>query len=171
MTFEPPKFRQTASRIAASLSEKYPDRPCYFRKVAIEVERVISLRHRLSVDEHDQEWQRVNSYIADVMKDAHVLYAKLARLQGDFAGPELGELEKISEHVLELGEQLSRFMKAFHEGDANMLQSQVFGGEPSGPPPAPEPSPPERSDEDYESEIRSEEDMEFEEFETEETAA
>ena len=53
-------------------------------------------KHRLSAD-RDAEWQRVNSYIADTLKDTHVLYAKLARLQGDFAGAELDQLQKISE--------------------------------------------------------------------------
>lgn len=127
------------------------------------------------MDERDQEWQRVNSYVADVLKDTHVLYAKLARLQGDFAGSELGELEKISESVLNLGEQLSRFMKAFHEGDATMLKSKIFGGGSSAPPapdappaPAPDAPPapaPERTEDDYELEIRAEEDSELSEFE------
>ena len=155
------------------MDARYPDRPTSFRKVASGVERAVSLRGRTAMDERDQEWQRVNSYVADVLKDTHVLYAKLARLQGDFAGGELGELESISESVLNLGEQLSRFMKAFHEGDAAMLKSKVFGrGTPSAAPPsppappAPPPGPaPERSEEDYESEIRSEAGSEFEEFE------
>jgi hypothetical protein len=155
------------------MESNFPERPSAFRKAASGVERAVSLRGHLSVDDRDQEWQRVNSYVADVLKDTHVLYAKLARLQGDFAGPELDDLERISESVLDLGEQLSRFMKAFHDGDATMLKSKLFGGQDvppdqHGPVPSPVPEaqePPERSEEDYESEIRSEEDSEFEEFE------
>lgn len=143
-----------------------------FRRVATAVERSVSLRHGIATDERDQEWQRVNSYVADVLKDTHVLYAKLARLQGDFTGSELEELESVSDKVLELGEQLSRFMKDFHNGAASMLTSKLFGGGESPPgqsgqpgptaPPTPEP---ERTEVDYESEIRAEEDGEFSEFE------
>lgn len=143
--------------------------PNKFRRVAAAVERSVSLRCNIATDERDQEWQRVNSYVADVLKDTHVLYAKLARLQGDFTGSELEELESVSDKVLELGEQLSRFMKDFHNGAASMLTSKLFGGG-EGPPgqsgqPAPPAPEPERTEVDYESEIRSEEDGEFSEFE------
>ena len=86
-----------------------------------------TLRKHLAAVDRDAEWQRVNSYIADVLKDAHVLYAKLARLQGDFGGAELTELEKISEGVLGLGGKLSEFSKAFYEGSTSMQLSDVYG--------------------------------------------
>ena len=82
--------------------------------------------------DRDAEWQRVNSYIADVLKDTHVLYAKLARLQGDFIGRELDELEKISESVLSLGEELSQFSKAFYEGKLSMAEGDLAYGTPPG---------------------------------------
>lgn len=147
-----------------------------FQLAALKTARSLSLKYHLSVDEHDQEWQRVNSYVADILKDTHVLYAKLARLQGDFIGAELSELESISEQVLDLGEVLSKFMKAFHSGDASMLKTKSFGNPGQAPvppvpsesvPPAPDAPPVERTDDDYESEIRSEEDGEFEEFDEE----
>lgn len=160
------RFSRTASDVAAACEGRFPTRRTHFAAVASEVERVLSLKYRLALDDRDQEWQRVNSYLADVLKDTHVLYAKLARLQGDFVGPELSELEKISEKVLDLGEELSRFMKAFHEGDASMFKQKVFGGEPGEPVPGETPpAPPERFEEDYESEIRAEEDGELSEFE------
>ena len=74
------------------------------------------IRGRLAASDREAEWQRVHSYIADVLKDTHVLYAKLARLEGDFAGEELSRLERISEAVLTLGNELSEFSKAFYEG-------------------------------------------------------
>ena len=97
----------------------------------------------------DADWQRVNSYIADVLKDAHVLYAKLARLQGDFGGAELDQLQKISEAVLVLGDELSVFSKDFYDGKYRMQQSEFTYGDQGGapiptggggaqPPPAPE---------------------------------
>ena len=82
---------------------------------------------RLAGTDRDAEWQRVNSYIADVLKDSHVLYAKLARLQGDFGGEELMNLEKISEYVLEIGGKLSSFSKAFYEGRADISTDEQFG--------------------------------------------
>ncbi len=94
---------------------------------------------RTAGTDRDAEWQRVNSYIADVLKDSHVLYAKLARLQGDFGGTELDNLEKISEYVLEIGGKLSAFSKAFYEGRADISADDQFGedgagGEVSRPP-------------------------------------
>ncbi|MGH6876897.1 MAG: hypothetical protein ACREHV_05885, partial [Rhizomicrobium sp.] len=82
------------------------------------------------------------SYIADVLKDTHVLYAKLARLEGDFGGEELSRLERISEAVLALGNELSSFSKAFYEGKYDMAQSGAYGestGEEGGEQHAPTP--------------------------------
>ena len=80
-----------------------------------------------SVDE-DAEWQRVNSYIADVLKDCYVLYAKLARLRGDFAGSELTKLSDISEKARDMGAALSVFSKAFTDGEYSMSRKEQFGG-------------------------------------------
>lgn len=96
-----------------------------FARVASQVQKDVSVR--VSTSDTDAEWQRVNSYIADVLKDTHVLYAKLARLQGDFAGSELEGLEKISEDVLNIGSKLSSFSKAFYEGKASMAETEQFG--------------------------------------------
>ncbi len=149
-----------------------------FARVAAEVHRVLA--H--SPEQRDSEWQRVNSYIADVLKDAHVLYSKLARLQSDFIGPELTELEKIADDVLELGGRLSHFMKAFHAGEANMLKESTFGGQgggggdhggdqggPGAPPGTPPPaipsefdSGPKKEESDYETELDVEGESDFE---------
>lgn len=102
----------------------------YINEVATQISK--SLESRVAAVDRDVEWQRVNSLIADVLKDAHVLYAKLARLQGDFAGKELDDLEKISEGVLGIGGKLSTFSKAFYEGKAVMMQSDLYGSD-SGP--------------------------------------
>jgi len=100
-----------------------------FASVAQSVKDAVSGRIRTSTADRDADWQRVNSYIADVLKDAHVLYAKLARLQGDFAGAELDGLEKISEDVLDIGGKLSSFSRAFYQGKASMSESESFGEE------------------------------------------
>ena len=107
-----------------------------FTKKAAQVRDKLNQR-RFAAD-RDSEWQRVNSYIADILKDTHVLYAKLARLQGDFAGAELDKLHKISEAVLLLGEEISRFSKDFYEGKYEMQQSEFIYGENGG---APKPNP------------------------------
>ncbi len=147
-----------------------------FARVASGVEAALSGKKRVAAEDRDAEWQRVNSYVADVLKDAHVLYSKIARLQSDFTGSELGHLEKIGEHVLDVGEELSKFMKAFHDGEFRMVKDIQFGGAPQGapagtPPPAIpsefEEEKPARTEEDYEGEIRNEEDGEFTEFEEE----
>lgn len=154
-----------------------PDGPKSFSRVAAEVSE--SLGGRVAQMPHgqepgrDSEWQRVNSYIADVLKDAHVLYSKLARLQGDFIGAELRELEKISEDVLDIGEQLSHFMKAFHSGEASMLREKTFGTPPGGapagtPPPAIPPEFERRPESDFETELDLEGTEDFVEFEEEE---
>ena len=173
------RFARIAAEVDAALSvSDRPDKP--FRQIA---ESVASRVETAAAKDRDQEWQRVNSYIADVLKDAHVLYSKLARLQGDFVSPERDELETISGSVLDLGEQLSQFMKKFHSGEADMLGQSAFGGgeggAPEGTPPpvipgdfeeAPmgEEAPKEKSEEDFDTEISLEEEGELSEFEEEE---
>lgn len=148
--------------------------PSNFSRVAASVASDITGSSRTAVEDRDAEWQRVNSYVADVLKDAHVLYSKLARLQGDFAGRELSKLEEIGEGVLDIGEELSHFMKAFHEGEAGIAGQEPFGSKNGAPPGTPPPVIPsefeekERGDDDYEGEIRREEDGELEEYEEEE---
>ena len=110
MLKQPPSANMRQSRLAT---------------LAAEVEGVI--RRQTAAVDREAEWQRVHSYIADVLKDTHVLYAKLARLEGDFAGEELTRLERISEAVLQLGNELSAFSKAFYEGKYDMAQSQTYG--------------------------------------------
>lgn len=130
-----------------------------FSKVASKVLQAMSPKtaateRKAESADRDADWQRVNSYIADVLKDSHVLYAKLARLQGDFGGEELARLMKVSEAVLTIGDELSGFSKAFYEGKYSMLQSEFTYGEEGGAPvpnpkaspkpdvPAPTPAPP-----------------------------
>ncbi len=151
-------FQAQAAQVAASLSGSLPRSPTTFARLAAEIAGTPRMAQEPS--EHDAEWQRVNSYIADVLKDAHVLYAKLARLQGDFIGGELNELEKISSSVLELGEKLSLFMKAFHDGDASMMKEKTFGGgdgsgggAPPGTPPPQIPNEFKRPEKDFETEL------------------
>jgi hypothetical protein len=95
-------------------------------KVSRQVLKAMS-NPRLAAVDKEADRQRVNSYIADVLKDAHVLYAKLARLHGDFGGTELKELEKVSEVVLSIGGKLASFSKAFNEGKAKMNEPDVYG--------------------------------------------
>lgn len=136
-----------------------------FAKIIHDVEQRLKVASEV---DRDADWHRVNSYIADVLKDAHVLYAKLARLQSDFGGAELQTLEEVSNQVLVLGESLSQFSKAFYEGDHQMVSGDVIYGQgqpappPPPPPPAapPPPAPPEGAEEPPEFE-------EFEEFEAE----
>jgi len=85
----------------------------------------------LTADEKSER-DRVFSGIADVLKDAHVQYAKLARLQGDFAGKELDDLQQISEAILSVGRKLSDFAKAFYEGDYKMQPAEIIYGGGSG---------------------------------------
>ena len=103
------------------------DKRTYLSATAKEVQ--LSIRRHTAVSDRNAEWQRVHSYIADVLKDTHVLYAKLARLEGDFGGEELSRLEKISEAVLTLGNGLSAFSKAFYEGKYDMAESDLAYGE------------------------------------------
>jgi len=127
---------QIASEVHSSLESapKAPQAPqapkAIVARVAAEVEQIIS--QRLAAVDRDAEWQRVHSYIADVLKDTHVLYAKLARLEGDFAGEELTRLERISEAVLTLGSELSGFSRAFYEGKYQMAQAEVYGEQGGG---------------------------------------
>jgi hypothetical protein len=117
-----------------------------FARVAADVKRNIASINKTAASDRNAEWQRVHSGIADVLKDDHVLYAKLARLQGDFQGPERDELEKISDDILTIGESLSRFARAFYEGKLQMVEGNITYGEEGGspmperdiPPPAPE---------------------------------
>ena len=81
-----------------------------------------------AVDE-DAEWQRVNSYIADVLKDCYVLFAKLARLRGDFAGSELSRLDDVSSKVRDMGQELATFSKSFTEGEYSMSKKEQYGEE------------------------------------------
>lgn len=125
-----------------------------FVQIAADVEALMS---RFSAVDRDSEWHRVNSYVADVLKDSHVLYAKLARLQNDFAGAELSQLEKISEEVLSLGKSLSQFSKDFYDGKYSMTPSETqYGGQQQAPQQAPPPADyevqaeVEGGDEDYE---------------------
>lgn len=175
------RFAHVAAEVDAFLSHpKRPERP--FHQTARSVASRVDVA---AAKDRDQEWQRVNSYIADVLKDAHVLYSKLARLQGDFVSPERDELETISGSVLDLGEQLSQFMKKFHSGEADMLGQSAFGGGEGGAPegtppptipgefeevpgaegPEGEEAPKEKSEEDFDTEIQLEEEDEFSEFE------
>lgn len=151
-------FQTQAAALSARLSGALPSAPASFARVAAEVAGRVAYGEEPQPEQHDADWQRVNSYIADVLKDAHVLYSKLARLQGDFIGGELDHLEKISSKVLDLGEQLSMFMKAFHEGDASMMKEKQFGGGSGGgaPPGTPPPAIPnefKRPEEDFETDL------------------
>lgn len=97
-----------------------------FKKVARSVFN--SFQARVAAEDKDEEWQRVNSAIADVLRDAHVLYAKLARLQNDFKGDELQGLQTIGENVLTIGGKLSEFSKAFYEGKLAMSDAEKAMG-------------------------------------------
>lgn len=94
-----------------------------FSRTATEISN--KLNHVAVVDVN-AEWQRVNSYIADSLKDTSLIYSKLARLQGDFSGPELEELQGISERILSVGDSLSAFSKAFYEGKYEMVDVKSY---------------------------------------------
>jgi hypothetical protein len=141
------QLAQAAVEVSMAMTKASPHlaaRISRLATLATEVEQTFR-RQRAAVD-REAEWQRVHSYIADVLKDTHVLYAKLARLEGDFAGEELVRLERISEAVLALGNELSAFSKAFYEGKYSMADTEfTYGGEGGGEggegkaPPAPPP--------------------------------
>lgn len=119
-------------------------------------------RSHLAAEDVAAEFQRVHSYIADCAKDASVLYAKLARLQGDFRGEELETLIKVSESVLSISSDLQSFSKNFSEGRFETVENPYAGGfdysqsaqpfdssdssDSSAPPPAPPPAPQKKSD-------------------------
>lgn len=117
-----------------------------FATVAAEVQKNLVQKFRFSTDENDAEFQRVHSAIADVLKDAHMMYSKLVRLQGDFRGQEQDRLVQISEAVLSIGDELSSFDKSFYDGKLKMVQNDfTYGGDPSqgqAPPQAPPPAAP-----------------------------
>jgi hypothetical protein len=111
--------------------------PSLLRKAALSIVKNFGIspglrrRNAAAVDK-DAEWQRVNSYIADVLKDSHVLYAKLARLQGDFVGAELDRLMQISEATLTIGEELSNFSRSFYDGKLQMADTDLAYGQDGG---------------------------------------
>lgn len=118
---------QVATEIAIDSRLEIISKPTLVAKVATEVKK--SLESKVAaIKDQNAEWHRVNSYIADILKDAHVLYAKLARLQGDFAETELDKLEHVSEKVLELGSELSSFSKGFYEGRIEMVKEFSYSG-------------------------------------------
>jgi hypothetical protein len=122
-------FRSVAAEVQKAMGGKPRTE---FSRVASQVQK--ELAGRVAAEDRDAEWQRVNSYVADVLKDSHVLYAKLARLQGDFSGEELARLSRISEAVLAIGDELSLFSKGFYEGKYDMLQSGFEYGPDGGAP-------------------------------------
>lgn len=99
------------------------------------------LKPRVAIPENEADWQRVNSYVADVLKDCHVLYAKLARLQGDFNGSDLEKLEQISTQVLDMGVELSNFSRDFFKTRGQVMKKE--GGMDSLPQPQSPDIPPE----------------------------
>lgn len=123
------KFNKVASDVSATLGSLNTSK---FAKVAVQV-RDNLLSNRTAADK-DSEWQRVNSYIGDVLKDAHTLYAKLVRLQGDFTGIELDKLEKVSEATLAIGDELSVFARDFTDGKYEMEPSEFIYGDKGGEP-------------------------------------
>lgn len=141
------QLAQVAAEVSKSLRQAPQANVHQSRLAALSGEVAKTLRQRHAAVDREAEWQRVHSYIADVLKDTHVLYAKLARLEGDFAGEELARLERVSEAVLALGNELSSFSKAFYDGKYDMAQTEfAYGEESSGgggeaPSPAPEESP------------------------------
>lgn len=131
------ELARAAAEVSQVMRQGTVPRASRARLAALAAEVSQTLRNHTAKVDRDAEWQRVHSYIADVLKDTHVLYAKLARLEGDFVGEELTRLERISEAVLTLGNELSAFSKAFYEGKYDMAQNDFsYGGE--GGSPAPE---------------------------------
>ena len=100
-----------------------------FQKIASNVFSMIN--HYSARVDKDAEWQRVHSYVADIAKDISVCYSKLARLEGDFEGEELSTLERISESILALGNEMSSFLKAFYEGKYDMVDKSFSYGQKS----------------------------------------
>ena len=107
-----------------------------FARIASQVHNKLS---RTAAADKDQEWQRVNGQLADLLKDIFMANSKVARIQADFKGEELDRLMKISEAVMALGEELASFFKAFYEGRLEMVEGGLtFGEEPQIPTPSPE---------------------------------
>jgi hypothetical protein len=102
-----------------------------FAREAAAVKRSLS---KVAMVDRNADWQRVNSSIADSLKDIHVLYSKLARLQGDFAGSELERIEKLSEQILAIGGEMSGFSKEFTAGKLQMTETPQYGGQQQGQP-------------------------------------
>jgi hypothetical protein len=137
-------FAQVASEVMAAIDKHNSKSGPILSTAASEVLDNLG-ESRVAVVDKDAEWQRVHSYLADVLKDTHVLYAKLARLQGDFTGAERDNLEQISERVLDIGENLSQFSREFKEGRFSMVEKGFSYGDPGGMAPqgeGPPPSPP-----------------------------
>ena len=128
-----------------------------FSRVAAEVHSTISGKTTISAVNKDAEWQRVNSYVADTLKDSAMLYSKLARLQADFIGEELDRLKKISEVVLNINNELSSFSEAFNAGKLDMAESEYQYGQQPGQQPGGEMFQPFEGDEDETSPKLSEE--------------
>ena len=117
-----------------------------FQRVAAEVQA--NLLKRIATD-RDSEWHRVNSSVADILKDSSMLFSKLARLQSDFVGSELEQLEGMSDKILTLGQEMAQFARSFYEGDFAMNPSETQFGNPNpnapvepGQQPAPAPQTP-----------------------------
>ena len=119
----------TAASISTALEQVKVGKD--FSRVAADVKKILAGLpiSRVAVD-RDENWKRVHASIADILKEASMLYSKLARLEADFAGEELESLERVSEAVLAIGDELSRFSKAFYEGKYTAQESEfTYGGE------------------------------------------
>lgn len=166
------KFQHIAASIANNgTTNSDTMKSSRFAAVSGEICKALGGRVAKNGGERDAEWQRVNSAIADVLKDSGVLFSKLARLQGDFAGPERDELEEIGNEVRGVTDQLSKFSSEFYAGELQMRTSETpftynSDGSPAvapapapapapGAPPAP-PPPPADEDFDVEAEISDE---------------
>jgi hypothetical protein len=174
------RFRNTAASvrdtIGAPVSSGTPNKVLKVSRLATasnEVLQALGVKTAKSDVERNSEWQRVNSSIADVLKDSSVLFSKLARLQGDFTGPERDELEDIGNDVRSISDRLSKFSSEFYAGELNMRTPETpfsYGQAPPPPdagPPTPTPPTPPREDEDFDVEAEiSDEDSTLEaEFE------
>lgn len=164
------KFNEVAKSVGKVLESRTPG-SSNLNRVASSVMKSLG-GFRVANEERNAEWQRVNALIADVLKDAHVLYSKMARLQGDFTGDERDELEDIAEQVLSVGRELSDFMTSFHDGNAEMVHDVTFGSPGGAPEGTPNPEIPvefeERGKVDFSEEVDSSDDENFAEFEEEE---
>lgn len=184
-------FRKVAQGVASALSQvpeapvESPKASSHFASVSTDIHKSLGGNPIIAGAERDAEWQRVNSAIADVLKDSSVLFSKLARLQGDFAGKERDELEDIGNEVRGVTDKLSKFSSEFYAGELNMRTSDTpfnYGGAPGGgapgggaPPPGggapgappPAPPPPAHTEEDFdvEAEISDEDSSLDKEFE------